>query len=58
MNKDVNCKEICWLRKLCYAKGEVGRAPFECPNAWRIEEIMADERNDLGDEPEEEGIDE
>lgn len=58
MDKDISCKEYCYLRRLCYAKGSIGQNPSECPNAWRIEDIMADEMNDRGDEPEEEAIEE
>jgi hypothetical protein len=56
MDPVISCKEYCYLRRLCYANGEAGLSPAECPNAWRIEEIMADEINDRNDE--EEDIDE
>ena len=51
-----NCKDYCIYRKCCYAKGEIGQDPFECPNAWRIEDHIEEARNEFydPDEPEEE----
>ena len=47
-----NCREYCRFAKCCYANGEPGRNPYDCPNAWRIEEILDDERYDRDEETE------
>jgi hypothetical protein len=52
-----NCKDYCRFRRCCYAKGEPGLDPDDCPTAWKIEDILndynpADYQTD-DDEPEE-----
>ena len=37
-----NCKEYCYYAKQCYEKGDVGLNPFDCPMAWKIEDILND----------------
>ena len=37
-----NCKEYCPYRRCCYAKGEAGLDPDDCPTAWKIEDILND----------------
>ena len=49
-----SCKEYCYVRRCCYVKGEPGRIPAECPNAWYIQEHMDEERYEYDEEDEEE----
>lgn len=37
-----NCKDYCRFRRCCYAKGEPGLDPYDCPTAWKIEDILND----------------
>ena len=37
-----NCKDYCRFRRCCYAKGEPGLDPDDCPTAWKIEDILND----------------
>lgn len=39
----VNCHNYCQYDRCCSADGEIGQNPWMCPNAWRIEDIMAEE---------------
>ena len=48
-----NCKNYCPWRRYCYAKGEPGLDPDDCPTAWKIEEIC----NEAKYEPEEDNDD-
>lgn len=41
-----NCHEYCPYSRCCYAKGSPGTDPFQCANAWRIEDILMDEKYD------------
>lgn len=57
MKEKRNCKDYCRFRRCCYAKGEPGLDPDDCPTAWKIEDILndynpADYQTD-DDEPEE-----
>ena len=54
-NETRNCKDYCRYAKCCYAKGTAGQDPFECPNAWRIEDLIEDTRYEHDDyDPDEE----
>jgi hypothetical protein len=37
------CKDYCRWAQHCYAKGEIGLDPDDCPTAWRVEELAASE---------------
>lgn len=37
-----NCHEYCIYAKLCYAKGEVGKEPFDCTNYYHLDDINND----------------
>ena len=47
----------CRYARMCYAKGEPGLSPDDCPTAWRIEDIIDDTRYPDPDEIEEENDD-
>ena len=49
-NETRNCKDYCRYSRCCYAKGTVGQDPFECPNAWRIEDLIEESRNEPDEE--------
>lgn len=49
-----NCREYCRLSRLCYAKGNAGQDPWECPNAWKIEDILMDDPGQENDDYEKE----
>lgn len=52
IDKEANCHSYCRYDRCCTADGEKGRSPWMCPNAWRIEEIMADYPQETEDEEE------
>ena len=52
-----NCKQYCRYARMCYAKGEPGLSPDDCPTAWRIEDIIDDTRYPDPDDIEEENDD-
>lgn len=42
MKEKRNCREYCRFAACCYAKGEPGLDPDDCPTAWKIEDILND----------------
>lgn len=53
MSEGKNCREVCRFSQLCYARGEVGRDPFECPTAWKIEDLIMDTKYEPEEDDEE-----
>ena len=46
-----SCHDYCKYSQKCYEKGQINRDPDECPNAWKIEDLIWDAECDRRYEP-------